>query len=295
VKILLTGRNGQVGWELNRSLAPLGQVFACDRAMADLTKPEALGQVVDQIKPDVIVNAGAYTAVDKAESDEALALLVNGDAVRALSQAARACGALFVHYSTDYVFDGAKHGAYVEDDATGPLNAYGRSKLAGELAVQASEGDWLVFRTSWVYAARGGNFLRTMLRLAAERETLSVVADQRGTPTPARMVADITAHAIRQSLIERNAGRFESGIFHLTAAGSTNWHGFASSIFDAARVRVPERVKVRELKAISTSEYPTPARRPLNGVLDNTKLERRFGVSRLSWEEGMRLVLEESM
>jgi dTDP-4-dehydrorhamnose reductase len=295
VKILLTGRNGQVGWELNRSLAPLGQVFACDRAMADLTKPEALCRVVDQVQPDVIVNAGAYTAVDKAESDEALATRVNGDAVEALSQAARARGALFVHYSTDYVFDGAKQGAYVEDDATGPLNAYGRSKLAGELAVQASGGDWLVFRTSWVYSARGGNFLRTMLRLAAERETLSVVSDQRGAPTSARMIADITAHAIRQSLVERKADRFESGIFHLTGAGATSWHGFASSIVDAARVRMPERVKVRELKAISTSEYPTPAPRPLNGVLDNTKLERRFGVSRLSWEEGMRLVLEESV
>jgi len=291
--ILLTGCNGQVGWELNRSLAPLGQILACDRTAADLTRPAALRSLVERVRPDVIVNAGAYTAVDKAESDEAAAMAVNGDAVAVLSQAARNCGALFVHYSTDYVFSGARQGAYVEDDATGPLNAYGRSKLAGERAVQSAGGDWLVFRTSWVYAARGRNFLRTMLRLAAERETLSVVSDQRGAPTSARMIAGITAHAIRQALAERSAGTFESGIFHLTAAGATSWHEFAARIIDVAREKVPEHVKVREVNAIATSDYPTPASRPLNGVLDNTKLERRFGVSRLSWEAGMRLVLEE--
>lgn len=296
MKILLMGRNGQVGWELVRSLAPLGQVSACTRGAADLTKPDTLATLVAEVKPDVVVNAAAYTAVDKAENDETTAMLVNGESVGVLAQAARDAGALFVHYSTDYVFDGAKEGAYVEDDVPGPINAYGRSKLAGERMIRSVGGDWLVFRTSWVYAARGANFMRTMLRLAGERETLNVVADQMGAPTPARMIADVTAHAVAQALCEGKTGAFESGIFNLTASGVTSWHGFASSIVDAARARRGDAaVKAREVRPIPASDYPTPARRPANGVLDNAKIERRFGVSRLSWEQGLGLVLDEAL
>ncbi|RDU96031.1 dTDP-4-dehydrorhamnose reductase [Trinickia dinghuensis] len=294
MRLMVTGCRGQVGWELTRSLAVLGEVIACDRNEADLTHPASLKAVVDRIRPDVIVNAAAYTMVDKAEDEEALAVTINAEAVRALAQASRDVGALFVHYSTEYVFDGMKSGAYVETDAPNPINAYGRSKLTGEQAVADAAGDWLVFRTSWVYAARGKNFLRTMLRLASERETLRVVADQVGAPTSARMIAELTAHAIRQAMGERASGRFESGLFHLTASGSTTWRGFASRIVDAARALLPpDAVATRAIEAIATSEYPTPARRQANSVLDNGKFERRFGLRRAPWDESMQRVLEE--
>lgn len=294
MKIMLIGRNGQVGWELRRSLAVLGQVVACDRETADLSKPETLRPLIARMRPDVIVNAAAYTMVDKAEEEEALANTINAEAVCVLAAEARAAGALFVHYSTEYVFDGVKQGAYNEDDTTNPLNAYGRSKLAGERAVNATGGDWLVFRTSWVYGARGKNFLRTMLRLGAERETLNVVADQFGAPTPARMIADITAHAIREADRERRLGAFESGIFHLTAGDVTTWHGFASAIIDEARARLPgDAIKARTVTPIPTCAYPTPARRPGNSALNNAKLERRFKISREPWQAGMSLVLDD--
>lgn len=294
MKILVTGCRGQVGWELTRSLAVLGEVFACDRATADLSRPASLKAVIERVRPDVVVNAAAYTAVDKAQDEEVLATTINAEAVGALAQAARAVGALLVHYSTEYVFDGAKSGAYIEGDQPGPLNAYGRSKLAGEQAIAAAGGDWLVFRTSWVYAARGKNFLRTMLRLASERETLRVVADQIGAPTSARMLADLSAHAIRQSMAERSRGRFESGLFHLTASGSTTWHGFATRIVESAHALLPEQaIATRTIEAIATSDYPTPARRPANSVLDNSRFEQRFQLRRAPWEESLQLVLEE--
>ena len=293
MRLLVTGRNGQIGWELVRSLAPLGTVIACSRDQADLSRPESLRGLIERARPDVIVNAAAYTAVDKAESEERIASTVNGDAVYELAKTSRDVGVLFVHFSTDYVFDGRKASTYVESDSTNPVNAYGRSKLAGELAVDAANGEWLIFRTSWVYGARGSNFLRTMLRLAQQRETLRIVSDQRGAPTSARMIADVIAHVIRLASTERAAGHFESGIFHLTSRGRTNWFEFASRIIETARERCPAQIATRDVEPIATSEYLTPAARPSNSLLDNTKLERRFGVSRQDWEESMQLVLEE--
>jgi dTDP-4-dehydrorhamnose reductase len=250
--------------------------------------------LVADVAPDVIVNAAAYTAVDRAEQDEALAMTVNADAVGELARAAKLRGALFVHYSTEYVFDGTKTTAYSERDEPNPLNAYGRSKLAGEHATEAAGGDSLVFRTSWVFSHRGKNFLRTIMRLATQHDTLRVVADQHGAPTPARMIADITAHAVRDAMRERRGGRFESGLFHLTAGGQTSWHGFASAIVDAARDALPAgSLRAHTVSAIASADYPTQAKRPANSVLDNAKLEQRFGLSRESWQKGMRSVLDE--
>lgn len=293
MKVLVTGRNGQVGWELRRSLAPLGEVVALDRNNADLTKPETLGPMVASIRPQVIVNAAAYTAVDQAESDEAQARTVNADAVGALAEAARKQNALLIHYSTDYVFDGASQRPYVESDPVAPLNAYGRTKLAGERAIAAVGGDWLTLRTSWVYGIRGRNFLRTMLRLAAERETLHVVADQRGTPTTARMIADLTAHVIACVQRERVAGEFESGLFHMTAAGETTWHTFASSIIDAARVSGKMQVKTTAVEPIGSQAYPTPARRPQYSLLDSSAFDGRFGLHRADWREALAVAMED--
>lgn len=293
MKLLLIGRNGQLGWELERSLAPLGHVVALGREDADLSRPDRLPELINEIKPDVVVNAAAYTAVDKAESEPKLASTINADAVGAIAEGARDIGALFVHFSTDYVFDGKKADPYVETDAPGPLNEYGRGKLAGERATEAAGGDWLIFRTSWVYAARGANFLQTMLRLAQERETLRVVADQYGAPTAARMIADLTAHAIRQSVRERDSGVFESGVFHMTAKGSTSWFGFASQIIDAFGAGRPGRVLTRSIEPIASSEYVTAAQRPRNSLLDNGKLERRFGLFRQDWDAYLPLVLHE--
>lgn len=294
MRVMLTGCTGQVGWELRRSLAVLGSVIACDHGTADFSKPETLAALVAAVRPDVVVNAAAYTMVDKAEQEEALANTINGAAVGVLAEAARNAAALFVHYSSEYVFDGAKHGAYVESDVTNPLNAYGRSKLAGEHAVREVGGDWLVFRTSWVYGARGKNFLKTMLRLAAERETLNVVSDQFGAPTSARMLADVTAHAISMAVAERRAGAFVSDLFHLTANGVTSWHDFASKIVDTARATLPAgSITVRTITPILATDYSTPARRPGNSVLDNAKLEQRFKVTRQTWQEAMALVLDD--
>ncbi|MGX5875463.1 dTDP-4-dehydrorhamnose reductase, partial [Burkholderia gladioli] len=293
VKILLTGRNGQVGWELRRALAPLGEVVACDRQMADLASPETLAPLVASVRPDLIVNAAAYTAVDRAEDEEALALRVNGESVGVLAEAARKAGALLVHYSTDYVFDGTASAPYTESDPSSPVNAYGRTKLAGEQAIKAAGGDWLTFRTTWVYGVRGRNFLHTMLRLAGERETMRVVADQIGTPTSARMIAELTAHALSQAMRERAEGRFESGLFHMTAADQTSWHGFASAIVEAARATRGAAVKVQTIEAIGSDAYPTPARRPAWSVLDNSRFDQRFGLTRLDWRRALSLVMDD--
>lgn len=294
MRILVTGRNGQVGWELARTLSALGEVIACDRERADLSQPQTLKAVVEASRPDVLVNAAAYTAVDKAEEDHTSADTVNAQAVGVLAEAARSAGALFVHYSTEYVFDGAKASPYVESDAVNPLNVYGRTKLDGERAVRAAGGDWLVFRTSWVYGARGRNFLRTMLRLAGQRETLSVVSDQIGAPTSARAIAQWTAHAVRQAIAERASGTFESGLFHLTANGQTSWHGFATRIIEAAREALgDEAILTRRIEPIATSQYPTPARRPANSLLDNAAFERRFGLWRQPWDGALESVLED--
>jgi len=286
--ILLTGKNGQVGWELARTLLPLGRVAAFDHAGLDLADAGALRRTLDEVRPDVIVNPAAFTAVDKAESEPEQANAVNAAAPALLAQEAARRGALLIHYSTDYVYDGAKAAPYVETDPTGPLGAYGRSKLAGEVGVQVSGADHLIFRTSWVYAARGANFLRTILRLAAEREELRIVADQVGAPTWARLLAEATALALRQALAERRHGRFGSGLFHLACAGETSWHGFASAIVAG---RGGLRVKV--VTPIATAEYPTPAKRPANSRLDTTAFRARFGLALPDWRDCLQLCLEE--
>jgi len=288
VNILLTGRNGQVGWELARALLPLGRVHAFGHAELDLADAAAVRRKLDELRPDVIVNAAAYTAVDKAESEPEQANAVNAAAPALLAQEAASRGALLIHYSTDYVYDGAKAAPYVESDPTAPLGAYGRSKLAGEEGIRASGCDHLIFRTSWVYAARGANFLRTILRLAAEREELRIVADQVGAPTWARLIAEATAHALRQALQERSGGKFASGIFHLTAAGETSWHGFAAAI-----VAGRSGLRVRQVTPIRTADYPTPAQRPANSRLATGAFRARFGLVLPDWRDCLKLCLEE--
>ncbi|QSN60697.1 MULTISPECIES: dTDP-4-dehydrorhamnose reductase [unclassified Caballeronia] len=293
MRLLLTGANGQVGWELARSLLPLGEVVLATRQTADFTKPNGVAGLVESVRPDVIVNAAAYTAVDNAEQEEEVARRINGDAVAEIAAAAARTGALLVHYSTDYVFDGTAKDSAKETDAAAPLNAYGRSKLAGEEAIIASQCDYLIFRTTWVYAARGKNFLLTMLKLAAQREELKVVADQTGAPTSARLIADLTAHCIRHAHAERLDGRFESGRFHMTAGGSVSWHGFAEALIDYARAVGRFDIKTRTILPIATSEYPLPARRPANSRLDCSHFDRRFGLHRPAWDVCMRQTIDQ--
>lgn len=294
MKILLLGAGGHLGWELARSLQPLGEVVAVDRTRADLSRPASLHASVDSVAPDVIVNAAAYTAVDRAEEESELAFAINARAPGELAQAARRTGALLVHYSTDYVFDGAGGAPHDECAPTAPLNCYGRSKLAGEQAVAAAGADWLVLRTSWIYAARGRNFLRTILRLAAERERLEVVADQIGAPTSARLVADATAQIVAKAAIERAGGRFSSELLHLCAAGAVSWHAFAQAIVAGWRARAGnDALVVREIVPIASSEYPTAAPRPLDARLDCTRVRERFALHLPDWQEGMKLVLDE--
>jgi dTDP-4-dehydrorhamnose reductase len=291
MKILITGARGQVGWELTRSLQPLGELRAFDRHGADLCDPDALRALVRAIRPDVIVNAAAYVAADRAEDDEALAYRVNAQAPGVLAQEAAAIDALLVHYSSDYVFDGTLDRPYCESDAAAPINAYGRTKLAGEQAVAENGRRWLVFRTSWVYGERGGNFPRTMLRLAGERDALNVVTDQIGAPTSAQLIADITAHAVACCTRERAAGRSESGVYHLAAAGSTSWHGLATRVIDGARRR-GWPLRVRRIDGIPASQYPARARRPANSRLSTDALRARFGVTPPAWEEGIDRLLD---
>jgi len=293
MKILLTGRNGQIGWELNRSLIPLGEVIALDRKEADFSNPEELRTIVRDIKPDVIVNAAAYTAVDKAESEEELATLVNGVAPGILAEEAKKIGALLIHYSTDYVFDGTKDKPYVEDDIPRPINAYGRSKLAGERAIQSVEADYLILRTSWIYAARGHNFLQTIIRLAQEQDELSVVSDQIGTPTWARLVAETTACCLHKSATGKGKRTFESGVYHLTSSGETSWFGFAQAIVEKWRRQKPEEFVKCDINPTRTIHYPTPAKRPMNSRLDSGRLEKRFEVVMPIWMNAIDLCLQE--
>jgi dTDP-4-dehydrorhamnose reductase len=294
VKILITGANGQVGWELARTTSVLGNVIACDRSSLDLARPETIYATLDRLRPQVIFNAAAYTAVDKAEDEEALATRVNGDALREIARWARGANSLVVHYSTDYVFDGTQPRPYVETDDVSPINAYGRSKLAGEQNLAAEGGDWLVFRTTWVYGSRGNNFLLTMLRLASERETLRVVSDQCGAPTSSRVIAELSAQVLVRAMEERAAGRFQSSLFHMTAAGRTSWHGFASAIVEHARTRlVGGQIKTLQVEPIPSSEYPLPANRPSNSSLDCSKFDSRFGLHRPDWHDSMLQVLDD--
>jgi dTDP-4-dehydrorhamnose reductase len=294
--LLVLGRTGQVGFELQRALAPLGEVVAVGRERADLARPETLRALVRESMPRVIVNAAAYTAVDEAEREEALALRVNGEAPGVLAEEARRAGALLVHYSTDYVFDGTKTGAYVESDAAAPLNAYGRTKLAGERAIRAVGGAHLIFRTSWIYGARGHNFYLTMRRLLRERSEVRVVADQTGAPTWSRTIAEATARALACLLAHGAdpgadpAAQAASGIYHLAAAGETSWYGFAAAIL--ALHPPPAGAAPPRLVPIPASEYPTPARRPLNSRLDCARLRARFGVALPDWKDALARVAQ---
>lgn len=286
MRLMLTGANGQVGWELRRSLMPIGEVIAMDRHVCDLSRPRDLPHIIRELKPDVIVNAAAYTAVDRAEQEEQLATVVNGTAVGVLADEARKSGAMLIHYSTDYVFNGTKASPYTEDDPPSPINAYGRSKLAGESAIGASGADHLILRTCWVYAARGHNFLRTVLRLAREREELRMVADQIGAPTWAREIADATAHIVQRACVERQRGGFTSGVFNVTAAGATSWHGFAEAILDQAMSRGLQRNRPK-IHPISSLEYPVPAARPKNSRLASERLRDRFGIVLADWKQAL--------
>ena len=289
MKILLTGANGQVGWELRRSLSTLGQVVAVDSRAMDLADPAAIRRVVAEVQPRIIVNPAAYTAVDKAESEPDLAHKVNAEAPGILAEAAAQSGTLLVHYSTDYVFDGSGDAPWQEEAATGPLNVYGATKLAGELAIAASGCRHLIFRTSWVYGGRGSNFLLTMQRLMAERPALKIVADQIGAPTWCRSLADATAQVLAQvSSPGRGADKpVPWGVYHMTNGGETSWHGFAEAIRDLAGLAC-------ELSPIPSSDYPPPARRPLNSRLDNGKLARVFGIRLPDWQTALKLFLDKA-
>lgn len=294
MKLLLLGANGQVGWELSRSLMPLGEVVALDRQQCDLSQPECLPALIRGICPAVIVNAAGYTAVDQAEGEEQLAMTVNCTAAGVLAEQARACGALLVHYSTDYVFDGTKESPYLEEDSPNPVNAYGRSKLAGEIAIRQAGARYLIFRTSWIYAARGRNFVRTLLRLAGERDELPVVADQIGTPNWARNIADATVHAVRQATAEGVGGSFVSGLFHLTASGTTSWYGFAEAILDyATRNGLVAAQRLPRVRPIQTEDHPTSAARPKNSKLGGNRLSERFDIVLPDWKQGLALCLRE--
>jgi dTDP-4-dehydrorhamnose reductase len=296
LKILLFGKNGQVGWELQRSLAPLGEVLALDRHSTnycgDLSKPEQLAQTVLAYKPDFIVNAAAHTAVDKAESEPDLAWLLNAEAPAALAKAAAQVGAWLIHYSTDYVFDGSGTHARQESEGTGPLNVYGKTKLDGEKTIVACGCKYLIFRTSWVYAARGGNFAKTMLRLAQEREQLTVINDQHGAPTGADLIADVTAHVMRRVLNTQNIAF--SGVYNLVTSGETTWHGYGSHVIEQAKQLKPGLAwKVQSIAPVPTSAFPTPAKRPHNSRLCNTKLQERFGLVLPHWQQGVDRMLAE--
>jgi len=293
MKILLLGKSGQVGWEAQRALAPLGELVALDRhgsdgLCGDLEQVDTLADTVRRLAPDIIVNAAAYTAVDRAEHEAERAQRINADAVAVLAEQAVELGALLVHYSTDYVFDGSGEQPWREDDKPAPLSVYGATKLAGEQAIRDSRCDHLIFRTSWVYAARGGNFARTMLRLAAEREQLTVIDDQLGAPTGADLIADVSAHAIRSTLANRDL----CGTYHLAAAGLTSWHGYASFVIDHAR-RAGTPLAVQTITPIPTASYPTPATRPLNSRLDTHRLRSRFGLHLADWRDGVARMLTE--
>ena len=279
MKILLTGCAGQLGRELKRSLACLGEVIACDRSQLDLARADPLRAALRSIAPAVIINAAAYTAVDKAEAEPGLADTSNSLAPGILAEEARRLDALLIHYSTDYVFDGSKATAYTEDDAPAPLSAYGRSKLGGERAIAAAGGRHLIFRTSWVYGLHGANFMKTMLRLARERNELRVVGDQVGAPTWSRHLADATSHVLARKEIPY-------GLYHLAAAGETSWHGYAEAIFgEALRAGLLENIPV--VNRIASADFPLPAARPANSRLDCSRFRRDFGLALPDWRTGL--------
>ena len=298
-RILLTGKNGQVGHDLQNSLPALGEVIALDRKELDLAKPDQIREMIRRIRPTVIINAAAYTAVDQAEKEESLAHVVNAEAPAIMAEEAKKIGAAVIHYSTDYVFDGTKRTPYQENDSTNPLNAYGRTKLAGEQAIQSSGVNQLIFRTAWVYSTRGKNFLLTILRLATQREELRIVRDQIGAPTSSREIASATTqvlHRIYDPQEDSPGWSGISGTYHMTAAGETNWYEFARAILEEARKQTSAPAEwfttatrgvpliTRQVISIPTAEYPTPARRPAYSVLSNTRLQTVFGIRLPDWQ-----------
>lgn len=294
MKILLLGKDGQVGWELQRALAPLGELRCLGRGEADFSNPESLRACVRDFAPDVIVNAAAYTAVDKAEGDAATAHAVNAEAPGVLAEEAAASGAWLVHYSTDYVFDGAKEGEWVETDATNPLSVYGRTKCDGEERFRASGARHLILRTSWVFAARGGNFAKTMLRLAKERDELNVIADQHGAPTSAELLADATALALHRIAMLGEAATALSGTYHLAAAGATTWHGYAQHVLAQALQHGAQlKAGPQQVNPIATAAYPTPAVRPLNSRLDTRRFRTSFGIELPDWRHHVNRLIAE--
>ena len=296
MKVLLLGKGGQVGWELQRSLAPLGELVALDfdstELNADFSRPDQLAETVLKVRPDVIVNAAAHTAVDKAEGEPEYARKLNATSPGVVAEAAQRIGALMVHYSTDYVFDGSGSKPWQEDDATGPLSVYGQTKLEGERLVAKHCARHLIFRTSWVYAARGGNFAKTMLRLAKERDRLTVIDDQFGAPTGAELLADVTAHAIRDTL--RDPAK--AGLYHLVAGGETTWHGYARFVLEQAEATGVElKASPNTVDAVPTSAFPTPAARPHNSRLNTTKFQSTFGLTLPPWQTGVARMLHETL
>lgn len=305
LRILITGATGQVGWQLQRTFAPLGDVIACTRSELDFGQPDSVAKFIREHAPDIVVNAAAYTAVDRAESEPELAHLVNADTPERIAQELVRTGGLLIQYSTDYVFGGTKSGPYDEDDPTGPLNTYGRTKLAGEQAIASTGCAHIILRTSWVYDVRGKNFLRTVLRLAREREELTMVGDQHGAPTWARSIAEATAQIAAQCIQRGDArGWGYDGIFHLTAAGQTTWAGFAEQILEEyeALAEWPadtgewgSPLLAKRVLPITSDQYPTPARRPLNSLLSNRKLESTFGLRLPDWRDLLRLALQDAV
>ncbi|HEY8036060.1 MAG TPA: dTDP-4-dehydrorhamnose reductase [Methylobacter sp.] len=294
MRILLFGKGGQVGWELQRSLAPLGELVALSTDSQDLcgdfTHLEGIVQTVRAVAPDIIVNAAAYTAVDKAESESELSYTINARAPEVLAQEAKRSGAWLVHYSTDYVYDGSGDQPWIETDTTGPLSVYGKTKLEGEDAIRTSGCQHVIFRTSWVYAARGGNFAKTMLRLAKERDCLTVINDQIGAPTGAELLADVTAHVIRAAQQRPEV----SGLYNLAAGGETSWHGYASFVIEFARqAGVEIKVTPEAVQPVPTSAFPLPAPRPRNSRLDSRKLQNTFGLNLPHWQSGVTRMLTE--
>jgi dTDP-4-dehydrorhamnose reductase len=293
MKILLTGSNGQVGFELLRALAPLGEVVAVDLADCDLSSPDAIRRLVAEVEPQVIINPAAYTAVDKAEAEPALAQAINGTAPGVFGEEAARLGVLVIHFSTDYVFDGSMPGAYLETDGPNPQSVYGKTKLAGEQALQASGADYLIFRTSWVFGAHGANFAKTMLRLAGERDGLKIVADQFGAPTSAALLADVTAQVLGRYQREGRVG-FPFGLYHLVAGGCTTWHEYAQAVVRAAQAAgKPLKLTADEILPIATADYPLPAPRPSNSRLDTSRLRQTFGLELPDWQRGLDHVLQQ--
>lgn len=292
MRLLVIGANGQVGCELRQSLAPLGEVIALDRAACDLARPAEVARILRAATPDIIVNAAAYTAVDRAEQEEELATLINGTAVGEIAQAARQLGALLIHYSTDYVFDGRKDAPYAEDDVPSPISAYGRSKLAGERAIAQCGGRYLIVRTSWIYAARGHNFLKTVLRLARERDELRIVDDQIGAPTWARDLAAATAVMTKQARQEIARDDFESGLFHVTGSGATSWFVFAQAVVKQAE-QSGLLARKSKIVPIASSEYPVAATRPKNSRLSGARARHRFQIALPEWEQSLAVCMRE--